>query len=78
MKGKPVFIHSLFRSGSTYFFTVFRRADGFWCYQESLHEMAFFSKNNIDELQKDFGEEASLILRHPSVGDGYFYELAEV
>jgi hypothetical protein len=39
MSAGPIFVHSLFRSGSTYLFEVFRRSpDGYWCYQEPLNE----------------------------------------
>jgi len=47
----PIYIHSLFRAGSTYLFHVFRRSKaGYWCYQEPLHEVAFIAKHNPDIL----------------------------
>jgi hypothetical protein len=74
----PIFIHSLFRSGSTYIFNVFRRADaGYWCYQEPLHEITFFSRENPEGLQSDQGGEKIKLLRHPKLEKSYFLELIE-
>ena len=70
----PVFIHSLFRAGSTYLFNVFRRSDsGYWCYQEPLSEML------IQKAAKPGGflesvSEVELLLRHPELKKPYFYE----
>ncbi len=70
-----IFIHSLFRAGSTYLFKVFRRSErGYWCYQEPLHEFVFFNRENPSALQ--LGCEASQELRHPLDGT-YFWELQE-
>jgi hypothetical protein len=75
----PVFIHSLFRAGSTYIFNVFRRSDaGYWCYQESLHEIAFMAKDSPELLQVDHGDEKVKTLRHPNIDRPYFQELYEV
>ncbi|WP_419569505.1 hypothetical protein [Rheinheimera sp.] len=74
----PIFIHSLFRTGSTYLFNVFRRSDvGYWCYQEPTHEIAFFSKDDSSILQVDHGEEKVTMLRHPAMNKGYFQELMD-
>lgn len=74
---QPIFIHSLFRSGSTYLFKVFRRSPaGYWCYQEPLHEIALFCRDNPSGLQ-DEGEEQVQMLRHPALDHSYFKELAE-
>jgi hypothetical protein len=37
MKGRPIFIHSLFRTGSTYLWNKFRERDDYYCYYEPLH-----------------------------------------
>jgi hypothetical protein len=75
----PIFIHSLFRAGSTYLFKVFRRSEhGYWCYQEPLHELAFFCRENPSGLQEDHGEEKVRLLRHPQIEGSYFKELKEV
>lgn len=72
---QPIFIHSLWRAGSTYLFQVFRRADGrYWAYQEPVHEAALRAKNNPKHLAIYSPEEARA-LRHPPLQQGYFYEL---
>ena len=79
MKESPIFIHSLFRAGSTYLFKVFRRSvNGYWCYQEPLHEIAVFSRDNPAGLQQDHGDEKARLLRHPEVDGAYFRELQEI
>lgn len=77
MSDSPIFIHSLFRSGSTYLFQIFRRsAAGYWCYQEPLHEIAIFCRENPSGLKNE-GEETVQLLRHPKLDQSYFKELAE-
>lgn len=74
----PIFIHSLFRAGSTYLFNVFRCSDrGYWCYQEPLHEVAFFCRENPSGLQEGHGEAKAQLLRHPQIDGSYFRELLE-
>ena len=76
MNQSPIFIHSLFRAGSTYLFNVFRRSDvGYWCYQEPLHEMALFSRDEPEQLLKGFGENEMRLNRHPLMDIPYFQEL---
>lgn len=78
-KMAPIFIHSLFRAGSTYIFNLFRRSEkGYWCYQESLNEFVFASRNNPELLNTDHGEEKIRLLRHPDIGKSYFQELFDV
>lgn len=38
MNNKPIFIHSLFRTGSTYFWNKFRQKDQYYCYYEPFHQ----------------------------------------
>lgn len=70
----PIFIHSLFRAGSTYLFNVFRRSDsGYWCYQEPLNERL------INKASKPGGllvgvEGADKILRHPKLEKPHSFE----
>lgn len=78
MNKSPIFIHSLFRSGSTYLFKVFRRSDAqYWCYQESLHEAVIDANANPEYLLHDRGDELVLQLRHPQMDMPYFQELYE-
>jgi len=78
MSQSPVFIHSLFRAGSTYLFDVFRRAESnYWCYQEPLHEVAILAKSDPDKLIEGFGSEMTQLIRHPKLNRPYFEELFE-
>jgi hypothetical protein len=73
-ESQPVFIHSLFRSGSTYFFNVFRRSPAkYWCYQEPLNEYLLHAATAPERLL-DIHEQTSTYLRHPSLSRPYFYE----
>lgn len=79
MNKQPVFIHSLFRAGSTYLFNVFRRSsEGYFCYQEPLHELVVLAQNEPEILLNNLGNEAMLQYRHPNIGLPYFQELYEV
>jgi hypothetical protein len=70
----PIFVHSLWRAGSTYLFNVFRRSDGYWAYQEPLHEKILGAMDEPDILL-DATNESLSHLRHPKIGKPYFYEL---
>ncbi len=72
---KPVFIHSMFRSGSTYLYEVFRRhKEEYWCYYEPLHEEIKFLKNtDIEKSQK-----INLTLHHPILDKPYFDEFLKI
>ena len=74
-KMKPaIYIHSLFRSGSTYLFDKFRKLDkDFYCYQEPLNESLLDIKHNPDEVLKAH-KDVSINLRHPSLDKPYFFE----
>jgi glycosyltransferase involved in cell wall biosynthesis len=73
----PIFIHSLWRSGSTYMFNVFRRSKaGYFCYQEPLHEFVFNSKDDPNNLLQIDGD-ILLPLRHPRLDQPYYYELLQ-
>lgn len=76
--GVPVFIHSLFRAGSTYIFNTFRRsAAGYWCYQEPLHEISLYARENREILLREDASKMAM-LRHPRLAAPYFQELHEV
>lgn len=78
MKPSPIFIHSLFRSGSTYFFNVFRRSPaGYYCLQESLHPVVFFYRDNPQELLK-FHTSLYELMRQPNLDKPVFYEVVSV
>lgn len=69
----PIFLHSLFRAGSTYFFEVFRRsAAGYWCYQEPENEIILKLADPSFELPDT--ERVSQVLRHPRLDRSYLAE----
>lgn len=72
----PIFLHSLWRAGSTYMFNVFRRARPLYtCYQEAIHEIALEAIDNPQVLLQisDLGE----FMRHPALDQPYFQELSD-
>lgn len=68
---KPIFIHSLFRTGSTYVWSKFREQDKYYCYYEPLHQnLAQISDENLDSiLSNDFE-----IVNHPRLKTSYWVE----
>ena len=72
---KEIFIHSLFRTGSTYLFNVFRRSErGYCCYQEPLNEHLLFACSKAPEQLLDMNTEMSAYLHHPDIDKPYYYE----
>ena len=72
----PIFIHSLFRAGSTYMFKAFRRTDNFTCFQEALHELTYKYKDTPDSLlDVQWSLDMQKMLRHPEMDKPYFFEL---
>lgn len=71
---EPIFIHSLFRSGSTWIFDRFRHAgSGYWCYQEPFNETLSKLKDSPESVL-EIHEDTSSVLRHPKLEQPYFYE----
>jgi len=76
MKTDAIFIHALWRSGSTYLFSVFRRSPSrFYCYLEPVHETVLRARRNPDELLFEIPDINPL--RHPHLDKTYFFELFE-
>lgn len=70
----PIYIHSLFRSGSTYIFNKFRESnENFYCYQEPFNEHLLIAKHNPNEIL-EIHKDTSVILRHPKLNKPYFFE----
>ncbi len=69
----PIFIHSLFRSGSTYVFNKLRSAGIFYCYQEPCNEVLIDLDTRPDDFLKPPDHDNQL-LRHPTLTAPYFYE----
>lgn len=72
-----IFLHSLFRSGSTYLFNAFRNEPGFWCYYEPLH-------HQLIEIRQDrlaifpFDKKTTDKMSHPQLTRPHFYEFKAV
>jgi glycosyltransferase involved in cell wall biosynthesis len=71
MATPPIFLHSLFRTGSTYIWNKFRQNDHYYCYYEPFHQaMAELTADNIETLlTKDFAA-----VNHPPLDNYYLYE----
>jgi hypothetical protein len=72
----PIFIHSLFRSASTYFFNKFRLlGSNYTCYQEPFNEILLALNNPArHHALLDTDAAKSKLLRHPKLDKPYFYE----
>jgi hypothetical protein len=69
MNTEPVFVHSLWRTGSTYLWQAFRRSGACCAYYEPFHE------NLALAMQPSAGNPTmSPQLRHPEIGEPYFAE----
>lgn len=69
----PIFIHSLFRSGSTYFYHAVKRTGRFHIYHEPFHEIIGSLPTNWDNLA-DRTKQLKSHLRHDFLVEGYFDE----
>lgn len=75
---KPIFIHSLFRAGSTYLFEVFRRSGNkYWCYQEPENEILLHFVDDPSSLL-DTTDSLNATLRHPKLDKPYLAEFVPV
>lgn len=71
MSKNPIFIHSLFRTGSTYIWNKFRQNPNYYCYYEPFHEiLAGVNLENIEyALTKNYDR-----VKHPPLTRYYLYE----
>lgn len=67
---KPIFIHSLFRTGSTYIWNKFRELDTFTCYYEPLHNELI----GIRKVTEDTDTYKFKYNKHPQLDKDYFWE----
>ncbi len=74
----PIFIHSLFRSGSTYFYSKVRDIKGFCCLQEPLHEFVFQNVDTPVNLITSHGPSAQQTYRHPQLDLPYWQEVYDL
>ena len=78
MSESPIFIHSLFRAGSTYLFSRLRRSDALFCYYESMHELVAWASEDVSRLDMETSAEKMQQLHHPVLEADYFDELKKV
>ncbi len=69
---EPVFLHSLWRAGSTYLFGKFRETRRFYCLYEPLHE--FMGRLDEEHLREYSSQNLAAQLNHRSMVGGYFDE----
>lgn len=68
---KPIFIHSLFRTGSTYIWNKFRQDERYHCYYEPCHQnLIRMTLDNIESLLTSDFE----IVNHPRLTRSYWEE----
>lgn len=78
MKKRPVFLHSLFRSGSTYVFNAFRKlSQSYLSYQEPFNEQLLISAHD-ERLFGDGFQDVNVELRHPRLEQAYFWEYSKI
>ncbi len=69
---EPVFLHSLWRTGSTYLFGKFRETQRYYCLYEPLHE--FMGRLNESHMREFSGRKIAAKLSHSTMSGGYFDE----
>jgi len=70
---RPIFLHSLWRTGSTYVWSRFRAADGTRCFYEPLHDgLARLTRARIDRGTPEVTQQNN----HPQLAKPYFAEFA--
>jgi hypothetical protein len=70
---RPIFVHSLWRTGSTYVWSRFRAAEATRCFYEPLHDgLARLTEARIGRATAETVEQNN----HPALGAPYFAEFA--
>lgn len=75
MAKSPIFIHSLFRAGSTYVFSRLRLCPELDCYYESMHELVAWASEDVTRLDIESRADKMQQLHHPVLEQPYFEEL---
>ena len=69
----PIFIHSLFRTGSTYIWSKFRQNEDFWCYYEPFHQnLAHISTEK--PVAWAYDRKSTDSMRHPPMEKSHSFE----
>ncbi len=70
---KTIFLHSMFRAGSTYMFNKFRNYEAFWPFYEPLHhDLIKLEKGSLDIWKYD--KRTTNVMNHPELEKPHFYE----
>ena len=70
---KSIFIHSMFRAGSTYIFNKFRENENAWAFYEPLHhDLINLRPESLDIWKYD--KKTTNIMNHPELRKPHFYE----
>jgi hypothetical protein len=73
MSLKPIFIHSLFRTGSTYFWSKFRENSKYYCFYEPFHPV--LRKLTIEKPYPwDSNKKALQFMHHPNLDRNKHFE----
>ena len=70
---RPVFLHGMWRCGSTYVWSKFRALNGTYCYYEPLHQG--LGRITKERIERDTPE-THLANAHPAMTKPYFHEYA--
>ncbi|MGA7415096.1 MAG: hypothetical protein WBW33_31790, partial [Bryobacteraceae bacterium] len=68
----PIFVHGMWRTGSTYIWNKFREQPGYRAYLEPFHESLLRDKE--EDLRRQLPPETAQTSRHPVLSDYYFSE----
>jgi hypothetical protein len=72
-RARPVFIHAMWRTGSTYIWNKFRKMAGYRAYCEPLHEE--LARLRREDFEREEIRKANQHLHHPLLTRHYFDEL---
>ncbi len=72
-RGRPVFLHGMWRSGSTFLWSRFRETPDTCCFYEPLHHC--LAKLTVERIAEDTPEQITAH-RHPALSAPYFAEFA--
>jgi len=71
---RPIFVHAMWRTGSTYIWNKFREQRRYRAYYEPLHEI--FIDASSQKLEAAWSDETTAVMRHPHLEASYFEEYA--
>jgi tetratricopeptide (TPR) repeat protein len=72
LSARPVFVHAMWRTGSTYIWSKFREHSQYRAYYEPLHEILIDA--SAQKLGTAWSDRATEVKRHPHLDASYFAE----